>query len=57
MKRLIHWWRKRRMDRAQELIESYGLTVVMIKVVAGTTYLVNADGSNMKLVSEPRKGK
>lgn len=43
------WWKIRRLDRAQDLIQSYGLTVVKIKEVAGTCYIVNADGSFMKL--------
>lgn len=57
MKRLFQWWRKRQMDRAQELLESYGLSVVMIKEVAGSKYLVSADGSHLKLVGQPPKGK
>jgi hypothetical protein len=44
-----HWWRKRQLDKAQALIESYGMTVVKLQEVAGTTYLVNADGTAMRL--------
>lgn len=43
------WWKSRRLDRAQDLIQSYGLTVVKIRQVSGTCYIVNADGSYMKL--------
>lgn len=49
IKTIKTWWKIRRLDRAQYLIQSYGLTVVKIKVVAGTCYIVNADGSFMKL--------
>jgi len=44
------WWQKRRLDSAQATIESYGLSVVKLHEVAGTTYLVNADGTHFKLV-------
>jgi len=44
-----HWLAKRRLDRAQAVIEGYGLSVVKLKTVAGTTYLVNADGTAMRL--------
>ena len=49
IKTIKTWWKSRRLDRAQDLIQSYGLTVVKIKEVAGTCYIVNADGSFMKL--------
>lgn len=45
---------QRRLDRAQALIESYGLTIVKIQNVGDTKYLVNADGTFMRLV-ERRK--
>ena len=45
------WWKRRRLDRAQNLIQSYGLAVVKIKEIAGTCYIVNADGSYMKLTA------
>lgn len=47
--RLTTWWRKRRLDAAQDLIESYGLTVVKLQQVAGTTYIVHPDGSAHRL--------
>ena len=46
---LRSWWRRKLLDMAQQRIESYGLTVVKLRKVAGTTYLVNADGSYLKL--------
>lgn len=48
--RLRHWIAKRRLDRAQALIEGYGLSVVKLQHFSGTTYLVNADGTYLKLV-------
>ena len=50
MARLRHWFAKRRLDRAQALIEGYGLSVVKLHQVGATTYLVNADGTYLKLV-------
>lgn len=50
MKALTGWWQRWRLDRAQALIESYGLSIVKMHTVAGTTYLVNADGTHLKLV-------
>lgn len=44
------WMAKRQLDRAQALIESYGLSVVKLVERAGTTYVVNADGTYLKLV-------
>ena len=49
MKKLWLWLQKRRLDRAQELIERSGLSVVMFKHSGDTTYLVNADGTYLKL--------
>jgi hypothetical protein len=49
--RLRTWWRRKLLDWAQRQIESYGLTVVKLHTVAGTTYLVNADGSAMRLAA------
>ena len=45
------WWKRRQIEKAQALIESYGLSVVKLQTVAGTIYLINADGSSMKLVA------
>lgn len=56
MKALITWWKRRKIDRAQALIEGYGLSVVKLQTVAGTMYLINADGSAMRLVATS-KGK
>lgn len=56
MKILMNWWRKKRLDAAQALIESYGLSIVKIAEVAGIKYLVNADGTHLKLVASA-KGK
>ena len=53
--KLKGWWKRRQIDKAQALIESYGLTIVKLHEVAGTTYVVNADGSYMKLVKSGRK--
>lgn len=44
------WWAKRQLDKAQALIERYGLTVVKVITLAGSTYLVKADGTHLKLV-------
>lgn len=55
MNAILTWWKRRRLDRAQDLIQSYGLSVVKFKDVAGTRYLVNADGSYSKL-SMPTRG-
>ena len=52
---LKHWWAKRRLDKAQSVIEGYGLAVVKIVTIAGTTYLVNADGTHLKLVGKGGK--
>lgn len=49
------WWAKRQLDRAQALIERCGLSVVKLHTVAGTTYLVNADGSAMRLTPAGRR--
>lgn len=54
--RLKLWLQKRRMDRAQAMIESYGLSVVRMKTVAGTTYIQHADGELLRLVKVPRGG-
>lgn len=56
MRALITWWNRRKIDRAQALIEGYGLSVVKLQTVAGTMYLINADGSAMRLVATS-KGK
>ena len=40
---------RRRLDRAQAIIESYGLAVVKLKTLGKTTYIINADGTHMKL--------
>lgn len=48
------WLETRRLDKAQALIESYGLSIVKLKEIAGTTYIINADGSYMKLVAVKR---
>lgn len=48
--RLKLWWQRRQLDKAQSIIESYGLSVVKLHQIAGSTYVVNADGSYMKLV-------
>ena len=52
--RLRHWIARRRLDRAQALIEGYGLAIVKLHHVGATTYLVNADGSYLKLTKETR---
>lgn len=49
------WLAKRRLDRAQALIERCGLTVVKLQTVAGTTYLINADGTAMRLAPARRR--
>lgn len=49
------WFEKRRLDRAQALIESYGLTVVRLKEIAGATYLINADGTHLRLLGKSKK--
>ena len=54
MNAILTWWKRRRLDRAQDLIQSYGLSVVKLKDVAGTRYLVNADGSFSKLAMPTR---
>lgn len=46
----IALWKRWRLDRAQALIESYGLAIVKLHQIGNTTYVVNADGSYMKLV-------
>lgn len=51
IKTIKTWWKSRRLDRAQDLIQSYGLTVVKIREVAGTCYIENADGSLLKLTA------
>lgn len=56
MNSILTWWKRRRLDRAQDLIQSYGLSVVKFKDVAGTRYLVNADGSYSKLVMQKMRG-
>jgi hypothetical protein len=53
--RLRQWLAKRRLDRAQALIEGYGLSIVKLRQVAGTTYLVNADGTCLKLQKVVKK--
>jgi hypothetical protein len=54
--RLRQWLAKRRLDRAQALIEGYGLSIVVkLRQVAGTTYLVNADGTCLKLQKVVKK--
>jgi hypothetical protein len=55
MKSLRKWIEKRRLDKAQEIIESYGLSVVKMKTVGGSTYIVNADGTYLKLVKASKK--
>jgi hypothetical protein len=45
------WWKRRQLDRAQALIQSYGLAVVKIREIAGTCYIENADGSLLKLTA------
>lgn len=50
-----HWWRKRRLDSAQALIESYGLTVVKLRHVGTSTYLVDATGAMRRLETPKRK--
>jgi hypothetical protein len=54
--RAITWWSRIRLDRAQAVIERCGLTVVKLHRIAGTTYVVKADGSYWKLI-ENKKGK
>lgn len=48
------WWTRARVERAQALLNRHGLTVVKIVHQAGTTYLVNKDGSYLKLVREKK---
>lgn len=57
MNMIATWWKRWRLDRAQDLIQSYGLTVVKIKEIAGTCYIVNSDGSYMKLQAVKKSGK
>lgn len=48
--RLRSWWRRKLLGLAQRRVESYGLTIVKLHEIAGTTYVVNADGSYWKLI-------
>lgn len=50
MNTLKLWWKRRQLDKAEALIESHGLSVVKLVKKAGTTYIVKADGSYLKLV-------
>lgn len=47
--KIKHWWAMRKLSRAQAVINSYGLSVVKLKEVAGTTYLINPNGVHLKL--------
>ena len=57
MNTLKTWWKRRQLDRAQALIQSYGLAVVKIREIAGTCYVENADGSYMRLAAVKKGGK
>ncbi len=50
MKQLKLWWKRRQLAKAESTIESYGLSIVKLVKMAGTTYIVKADGSYLKLV-------
>lgn len=50
MKALKLWWKRRQLAKAEALIESHGLSIVKLVKTAGTTYIVKADGSYLKLV-------
>ena len=45
IKTIKTWWKSRRLDRAQDLIQSYGLTVVKIKEFAGTSGTITMDST------------
>jgi phage portal protein BeeE len=55
MKSIKQWIEARRLNKAQEIIESYGLSVVMLKKVGDATYLIDADGAYMKLQKKAKQ--
>lgn len=49
MKRIILWFKIRRLKYAQRVIESHGLMVVRVKEIGGAVYFVRPDGQHLRL--------
>jgi hypothetical protein len=55
MGRAKQWLNAKLLDWAQATVNRYGLSVVKLQQVAGTTYLIDADGSARRLDTPKRR--
>jgi hypothetical protein len=53
--RVRTWLNAKLLDWAQATVNRYGLSVVKLQQVAGTTYLIDADGSARRLDTPKRR--